>query len=220
MQRSTSIRISGSRSVLCQQLFLVWLGIWWWAVGVIYLVRKGWQLCGAFSKFTSASYNFYYINLMPLAGRNIHIPGRRLPLFLPSVGGLLATAIYLRWPHFVLFTIPLSNSKDVMARWEDWIGDSHKPAFSCDHDFFNFSLVLVPSLPVSLLCVASLLRWYSLQSRRYEKECFNSSGIFGGYTGVVSASFAYISEVPARKNDLWIFVQKEDLNLNWPPLSS
>ena len=51
-----------------------------------------------------------------------------------------------------------------MARWEDWIGDSHKPAFSCDHDFWNFSLVLVPSLPVSLLCVASLLRWYSLDN--------------------------------------------------------
>ena len=51
-----------------------------------------------------------------------------------------------------------------MARWEDWIGDSHKPAFSCDHDFLNFSLVLVPSLPVSLLCVASLLRWYSLDN--------------------------------------------------------
>jgi len=61
--------------------------------------------------------------------------GRRLPLFLPSVGGLFATAIYI-------------------------------------------SLVLVPSLPVSLLCLASLL-----------------SGIFGGYTGVVAASFAYISEV-------------------------
>ena len=115
--------------------------------------------CGAFSKFTSASYNFYYIKFNTSSWQKYsYIPGRRLPLFLPSVGGLLATAIYLRWPHFVLFTIPLSNSKDVMARWEDWIGDSHKPAFSCDHDFLNFSLVLVPSLPVSLLCVASLLR--------------------------------------------------------------
>ena len=113
MQRSTSIRISGSRSVPCQQLFLVWLGIWWWAVGVIYLVRKGWQLCGAFSKFTSASYNFYYINLMPLAGRNIHIyqvvdyPSffRLWVDFLPPLfisGGLIS--------YYILWSIPLSNS--------------------------------------------------------------------------------------------------------------
>ena len=105
MQRSTSIRISGSRSVPCQQLFLVWLGIWWWAVGVIYLVRKGWQLCGAFSKFTSASYNFYY--------RNIHIyqvvdyPSffRLWVDFLPQLfisGGLIS--------YYILWSIPLSNS--------------------------------------------------------------------------------------------------------------
>ena len=74
-----------------------------------------------------------------------YIPGRRLPLFLPSVGGLLATAIYLRWPHFILFKpfhsiySGLSHyqvHEEVMARWQDGIGDSHQPAFSCDHDFF------------------------------------------------------------------------------------
>ena len=169
MQRSTSIRISGSRSVPCQQLFLVWLGIWWWAVGVIYLVRKGWQLCGAFSKFTSASYNFYYINLIPSAGRNIHIyqvvdyPSffRLWVDFLPPLfisGDLIS--YYLLWYTISHYQI----HEEVMARWQDGIGDSHQPAFSCDHDFLNFSLVLVPSLPVSLLCVASLLRWYSLDN--------------------------------------------------------
>ena len=68
--------------------------------------------------------------------------GRRLPLLLPSIGGLLATAVYL-------------------------------------------ALVNIPTMGVAWLCVASLV-----------------SGIFGGYTGVVAASFAYISEVvePASRS--------------------
>ena len=68
--------------------------------------------------------------------------GRRLPLLLPSIGGLLATAVYL-------------------------------------------ALVNVPAMGVAWLCAASLV-----------------SGIFGGYTGVVAASFAYISEVvdPASRS--------------------
>ena len=108
---------------------------------------------------------FITSNSTPLVGRNIHIYQvvdchsffRLLVDFLPPLfisGGLIS---YYLLSHYQI-------QKDVMARWEDWIGDSHKPAFSCDHDFFNFSLVLVPSLPVSLLCVASLLRWYSLDN--------------------------------------------------------
>ena len=119
--------------------------------------------CGAFSKFTSASYNFYYINLMPLAGRNIHIyqvvdyPSffRLWVDFLPPLfisGDLIS--YYLLWYTISHYQI----HEEVMVRWQDGIGDSHQPAFSYDYDFWNFSLVLVPSLPVSLLCVASLLR--------------------------------------------------------------
>ena len=68
---------------------------------------------------------------------------RRLPLLLPSVGGLLATCIYL-------------------------------------------ALLNIPSMGVAWLCAASLL-----------------SGIFGGYTGVIAASFAYISEVVEPTSRSW-----------------
>jgi hypothetical protein len=61
--------------------------------------------------------------------------GRRLTLFLPSVGGLLAAIIYI-------------------------------------------ALTVLPALGVRWLCAASLLR-----------------GIFGGYTGIVASSFAYLASV-------------------------
>ena len=151
------IKISSLSATLPSLIGDMMMGSWSdifgkWRMSIMQNIR-----CGAFSKFTSASYNFYYINIHIYQVVDCPSFFRLLVDFLPPLfisGGLIS---YYLLSHYQI-------QKDVMARWEDWIGDSHQPAFSCDYDFWNFSLVLVPSLPVSLLCVASLLRWYSLDN--------------------------------------------------------
>ena len=106
------IKISSLSATLPSLIGDMMMGSWSdifgkWRMAIMQNIR-----CGAFSRFTFTSYNFHCIKIITFSWYKYpYIPGRRLPLFLPSVGGLLATAIYLRWPHFVLFTIPLSNSK-------------------------------------------------------------------------------------------------------------
>ena len=128
--------------------------------------------------------------------------------------------------------------EEVMVRWQDGIGDSHQPAFSCDHDLFYFSLVLVPSLPVSLLCVASLLRWYSLdnfagfviiggwkakrnilnnfKTEDMKKSVLIPAAFLVGTLGWCQPALPTYQRYLQEKIDLWVYRPKEDLNLKTP----
>ena len=162
MQRSTPTPTSGSKSAPCPRPCLVCLGMWWWAAGVISLVGRilqwGW-ICDRDERLDLCQWHcLVFLGICWWAlewylwkdGDN---SDHHQVVDSPSSFPLLAACLQLQSTSGVTFTISIIINITIIIITIFTIYVIKIMVA------FIISLVLVPSLPVSLLCLASLLRW-------------------------------------------------------------